>query len=93
MTNLYNMAGWITLLDGIQRIDSVCEKRGLSFEKHMKPEELEKYVHARKEDVLFSLRSIGAKQNLSDAQLAKKLTKLPVTTLVEIINEHAIHTK
>ena len=93
MNNLYHVAGWITLLDGIQRVDAMCTKRGVDFNKYMKPEELEKYVHARKEDVLFNLRDLAIQQGVTDKQLAKRLIKLPISQLVDTLNENAVTTK
>ncbi len=93
--NLYHLAGWITLLDGIKRIDDQCDRRGLDFDDFLKPEELEKYVVARKEDVLFSLRQMAKDQNVTEKKLLNTLVNRPISQLVDNICEynaaHSIH--
>lgn len=95
INNLYHLAGWITLLDGIKRIDAQCERRNLDFDQYLKPEVLEKYVVDRKEDVLFSLRDMAKRQQLTEKGLLQQMLTQPVGVLVDTISEynaaHSIH--
>lgn len=93
--NLYHLAGWITLLDGIKRIDAECERRKLSFEDHLKPEVLEKYVTERKEDVLHSLRGMAQERRMTERDLLIDFVTQPIATIVDTVSEynaaHSIH--
>lgn len=86
------MAGWLTLLDGIKRIDEQCTKRKLDFNDYLKPEELEKYVVSRKEDVLFALRQMASNNQMTERSLLNTLLTQPIATLVDNISDlHAAH--
>ncbi len=88
ITNLYHLAGWITLLDGIKRIDERCERQGLDFDKYLEPEVLEKYVVERKEDVLHSLRDMAHSNQVTEEGFLMQLVTQPVGVLVDTISEY-----
>lgn len=89
MNTLFQVASWVTLLNGIRAVDEVCERRGLKFDEMIKPERLEEYVTSRKEDVLHTMRQMQAETNCSEAQMARKLCQLPISVLVDVVNEYA----